>query len=187
MEVELMPRTSYILNVSYTMNSVQHKCVVMKQTVIKSLQNHCTTNNDACTYEASKCSSACTVLDSEDNGTVVPYHIHVSHVELNASSVCKYFHTCNKQSGSSYSADGHDDKVLTSEIIHLRHSLPLDTEDSYNVNLKDRKITSEVKKVQVFENPQCSLEKNLAKGDAVGNGEFCIRSKFMIYKAHVVF
>lgn len=57
------------------------------------------TNNDACTYEISENSSACIVLDSEDNGTVVPCHIHDSHVELNVPSVYKYFRTCGMESG----------------------------------------------------------------------------------------
>jgi hypothetical protein len=57
-------------------------------------------------------SSACIVSDSKDNGTVVPCHIHVSHVELNVPFVCKYFHTCNKQSGLLRAAEVHD-KFLT--------------------------------------------------------------------------
>lgn len=53
------------------------------------------------------CSSVCIVLDSEDNGTVVLNHIHVSRVELNVSFVYKYFHTCNKQNVLPRTADNY--------------------------------------------------------------------------------
>lgn len=65
-------------------------------------------NSDACTYEALMCSSVCIVLDSEDNGTAVLNHIHVSCVELNVSFVYKYFHTCNKQNVLSRTADNYE-------------------------------------------------------------------------------
>jgi hypothetical protein len=75
--------------------------------------SHSAKNNDyACTYEVLECSSVYNVLDSEDNGTVVPYHIHVSYVELNVSSVYMYFHICNKESVLFLTADDHGDRFL---------------------------------------------------------------------------
>lgn len=77
------------------------------------LENHHIANNDdACKYEALKCSSVCIASDIEDNGTVVPYHIHVSHVELNVSSVYRYFRICNKESVLFLTADDQDDWFL---------------------------------------------------------------------------
>jgi hypothetical protein len=53
-------------------------------------------------------SSACIALDSKDKGTVVPCHIHVSHVVINAIFVYKYFHICNTDSDLLRAADGCD-------------------------------------------------------------------------------
>jgi hypothetical protein len=69
-------------------------------------------SNDACTYGVSKCSFACIVSGSEDTGTVVPCHIHVSHAESNVSSVYSYFRICNKESVLHLTADDRGDKFL---------------------------------------------------------------------------